>query len=382
MSGTWTQLAASAWLVHRIGGSALALAVHGAATAVPVVVLGIFGGVAADRSSRRNILLVTQLVQFVAALAVALATWAGVLSLPVLIFNAMVSGACAAYEAPAQQGLLYELASKDDAHTVASMDQARLHVNRVLGPIIAAALMATTGGDATPFVYNAVTYVPVVVVLASMPAGEPRSNSRATLSQVWEGVLELGRVPLVADLLTLTALVILCIMPALAMLVPAFAKEMLGAGAVTKLTMLGALGSSLGALLVVWLSPIGRKRTVVGVVPVVSCSLLAFAANIHPIVTYASFALAAGACAMFLSVSMGISQAAFSHAVRGRAFAFAQLSFRAIAPLGAFVYAMISRGHTMRLSLLVGVAAFTLFSLPLSVRAVRRMNSPAPQPSR
>lgn len=380
MSGTWTQLAASAWLVHRIGGSALALALHGAATAIPVVVLGVFGGVAADRYSRRNIFLMTQLVQCVAASAVAALTWAGMLSLPVLIFNAMVSGACAAYEAPAQQGLLYELASKDDAHTVAAIDQARLHVNRVLGPTIAAGLMAMLG-DATPFAYNAISYLPVVAVLASMPAGEAKPSNRATLSQVREGFSELKRVPLVADLLMLAGLLILCIMPAIAMLVPAFAKELLGSGAVTKLTMLGALGASVGALSAVWLSPSGRKRAVVGLVPVVTCSLLVFAANVHPIITYAAFALAAGACAMYLSVNQGLSHAELKHAVRGRAFAFAQLSFRALAPAGSFGYAMLSRGHSLRFSLVVGVALFTLFSIPLSVKAARQMAVPSPTPT-
>ena len=379
MSGTWTQLAASAWLVHRIGGTALALALHGAATAVPVVVLGVFGGVAADRHSRRNIFLVTQLVQCFAALSVAAATWGGVLSLPILILNAMVSGACAAYEAPAQQGILYELASKDDAHTVAAMDQARLHVNRVLGPTIAAGLMATVG-DAAPFAYNAISYVPVVIVLATMAAGEPKPSNRATLSQVREGFSELRRVPLVADLLILAGLLILCVMPAIAMLVPAFAKELLGPGAVTKLTMLGALGASVGALSAVWLSPNGRKRSVVGLVPVVACSLLIFAANVHPVVTYGAFVIAAAACAMYLSVNQGLSHAELKHSVRGRAFAFAQLSFRALAPAGSFGYAMISRGHSLRLSLVVGVAVFTLFSIPLSLKAARRMTEAAAPP--
>jgi hypothetical protein len=235
-------------------------------------------------------------------------------------------------------------------------------------------------GDAAPFAYNAISYVPVVIVLAMMAAGEPKPSNRATLSQVREGFSELRRVPLVADLLILAGLLILCVMPAIAMLVPAFAKELLGPGAVTKLTMLGALGASVGALSAVWLSPNGRKRAVVGLVPVVAGSLLIFAANVHPVVTYGAFAIAAAACAMYLSVNQGLSHAELKHSVRGRAFAFAQLSFRALAPAGSFGYAMVSRGHSLRLSLVVGVAVFTLFSIPLSLKAARRMTEPAAPP--
>ncbi len=372
MSGTWAQLAASAWLVHRIGGSSFALAMNGAASAVPIVVLGMFGGVAADRYSRRNIYLATQAFQCVCAASVAAAIQLGALSLPLLISNSFVIGVAAAYEAPVQMGILFELAPREQAHVVASTNLARLHLNRVAGPALAAVLMARLG-DAAPFAYNALSFVPLILLLASMPAGSPRVTTGTTFSQIKDGILELNRLPIVAGLLALAGGLILCVMPAIAMLTPAFAKELLGEASIPTLTVLGALGASAGAMSTAWVAKGTRRTLLVLLVPAIAVSFLVFAANVTRITTFAAFSFAAAGSAMYLSVTQGFTQSMLTHEMRGRESAIAQMLFRALAPTGAFLYALVARGHNLRLSLVVGTLVFLALNLPLAIRVSRKI---------
>ncbi|MDE3228808.1 MAG: MFS transporter, partial [Chloroflexota bacterium] len=80
LMGTWLQWSALAWVVLQVTHSAAALGAFGAWTSVPYVALGLFGGVISDRFDRRRTLMVTQSVYFVTALALAVITWNGVVS--------------------------------------------------------------------------------------------------------------------------------------------------------------------------------------------------------------------------------------------------------------------------------------------------------------
>ena len=69
--GTWMQLVAQAWLIYRLSDSAVYLGLDTFCGQIPIFLFSLFGGVYADRKSRRNILIVSQFVQMTCAFTLA-----------------------------------------------------------------------------------------------------------------------------------------------------------------------------------------------------------------------------------------------------------------------------------------------------------------------
>src|SRR5262245_28930493 len=66
--GDSLQQTAVSWLLYEITHSPLTLGLNGAFRAVPMILLGLFGGTLADRVDRRRVLLVTQTILMMLAL--------------------------------------------------------------------------------------------------------------------------------------------------------------------------------------------------------------------------------------------------------------------------------------------------------------------------
>jgi MFS family permease len=67
LSGTWMQAMAQAWLVLKLTGSGVDLGFVVALQFLPMLVAGSWGGLIVDRTSKRNLLFVTQAVAAVLA---------------------------------------------------------------------------------------------------------------------------------------------------------------------------------------------------------------------------------------------------------------------------------------------------------------------------
>lgn len=102
LSGTWMQQIAQSWLVLTLTRSSVDVGAVGAAQALPVLVLGPYGGVVADRVDKRRLMVVLQSLMGVQALALGLLTLLGAIrfwqiALPLLMMGLVVT---LAYEFP------------------------------------------------------------------------------------------------------------------------------------------------------------------------------------------------------------------------------------------------------------------------------------------
>src|SRR5512141_3295230 len=61
--GTWMQIVAQGWLIYRLSHSAFLLALDQFLAGIPIFLFSLIGGVVADRTERRKILLVSQYIQ-------------------------------------------------------------------------------------------------------------------------------------------------------------------------------------------------------------------------------------------------------------------------------------------------------------------------------
>jgi MFS family permease len=169
--GTWLQLSATAILVYRLTGRSTDLGVVVALQFLPMLVLGAWAGVVADRHDKRMLAIVTQAAMAVQALVLGLIDLAGWANLPTVYVLALLLGVAAAFDNPARRGLVVELVEPDDISNATSLNTAVMTGSRVFGPALAT-LMVATVGTAWCFLINGVSFVAVLVSLFSLRVEE------------------------------------------------------------------------------------------------------------------------------------------------------------------------------------------------------------------
>ncbi len=178
--GTWVQRTAQDWLV-------LTVLTHHDASAVGLVMALQYGpqflllpwtGLAADRLNQRRLLMVTQGIMGVLALALGLLTVTGTAQLWHVCVFAFVLGCAAAFDAPVRQTFVSELVGNEDLPNAVALNSTSFNAARMIGPA-AAGLAIAAVGSGWAFVFNGVSFFAVLASLCFLRRGELRPNPRA-----------------------------------------------------------------------------------------------------------------------------------------------------------------------------------------------------------
>src|SRR5512133_884549 len=261
LAGTWMQSVAQGWLVWRLTHSARMLGLVNFLGAAPVFLFGVWAGSIADRHPRRRVVLATQSNAIAqAALLAALTLTGAVRPWHVLVLAAML-GMTYAFEIPARQALLADLAGEDMSHAIA-LNSSIVNAARAAGPALAGLVVASVG-EGWAFALNAASFVGTYYALLVMrPPPQPLATG-SRRAHVLEGIAYAGRTSHVRALLALLAASSFFAMPYQTLL-PVLSSEILGGGPGLYGTLLacagaGALGGAVGLLLRKGLRGLGRR---------------------------------------------------------------------------------------------------------------------------
>jgi predicted MFS family arabinose efflux permease len=237
-AGSWLQIVAAGWLVLELTGSPAAVGGLAMAARAPAFVLSTWGGSLADRHDWRRIGIVTFLAQGVAALALAVATWAGAASVALIYALTVVLGVGFAIGLPAMLALVPALVDRPLLPQAVSLNAAGINVARLVGPSIGGITLAVAGAGAC------FALVAALVVLPPIAAARRRGGG-----SVREALGHVRRDP--APRRLLIGMALFCALAApLQELAPVIAAR-LDAGPVGLGVILGAMGG--GAVLGAWL---------------------------------------------------------------------------------------------------------------------------------
>lgn len=193
VTGTWMQSIAQMWLVLHLTGSGVALGITAALQFTPILLFGTWGGLLADRVDKRKLLMVTQAAAGVVALVLAGLTLGGVVQLWMVYALAFCLGMVNVFDNPARQSFVTEMVGKDQISNAVGLNSAVFTLARVIGPAVAGVLIALVG-TGWCFLYNGVSYFPVVLALLLMrpselhrgvPAMRARGQIRAGIRYAW-----------------------------------------------------------------------------------------------------------------------------------------------------------------------------------------------------
>jgi MFS family permease len=186
MVGTWMQSVAQSWLVYTLTHSATDIGLTVALQTLPVLVLGSYGGVIADRVDKRRLMVVLQTAMGVQALVLGILVVTGTVRYWQILVLAVILGLNNAFENPSRQSFVLEMVGADEVRNAVSLNSTLVNAARAVGPAVAGLLIATVGVGIC-FLLNAASFIAVVFSLMTMdkqlltpspPAGRAKGQVR------------------------------------------------------------------------------------------------------------------------------------------------------------------------------------------------------------
>lgn len=292
VTGTWMQRVGQDWLVLEISDSAVAVGIAMALQFLPVLFLGMLGGVVVDRVDRRRLLVATQSVSAMLAGLLATLALTETIELWMIYGFALGLGLVTVFDVPARQVFLTDMVPPEDYVNAQALNSTVHNVGRLVGPAIAGLLIASIGAGAT-FLVNALSFVSVLIALLRIDASQLRRGvpAQRAAGQVREGFRYVWAHPDLRACMFLVAVVAL-FGQNFRVVLPVLARDTFGQGAEAYgwLTSALGVGAVLGALaaasrqrstarsLLSWTLAFGAVNLLAAAVPNLGIALVAMVA--------------------------------------------------------------------------------------------------------
>ncbi len=337
LSGTWMQQTAMSWFVYQITNSKFLLGLVSAVGSAPMMLSSIWGGALADLYPKRSILVATQSAQMICAFVLAACVWLGFASPLFIIIVAALNGIAMGFDMPARQAFTVEMTSREDLLNAISLNSSIVNGARVVGPS-AAGLMIGAVGVAMCFFLNGLSFIAVIAgfLLMRLPPFTRKINIVSAGEHAREGILYSIKHQRVRTILLLF-LAIGIFGWSYTVLMPAFARDVLGRGANGYGVLMSASGTGafIGALAVATYGHLFvPRRLALGGVWLFAVSLFSLALTRNFYVALVFLFAAGFGMLLFFSTSNTLLQTIVPDEMRGRVMGVWSLVFGAMIPLG------------------------------------------------
>jgi MFS family permease len=343
LTGTWMQIVAQGWLVLKLTGSGVALGLTTALQFLPLLLLGVWGGVIADRFDKRRVLMWTQSV----AGSLALVLWAIValdaVELWMIYGLAFALGCVTVVDNPTRQAFVTEMVGPDAIANAVGLNSAAFNAARLVGPAIAGILIGSVG-IAAAFLAHGLSYIAVLIGLSRMttadlqrhaPVGRAPGQIRAGLRHAWS-TPELRSTILLVTVIGTFGFNFVVVLPLLAR----YTFDG-GAGLYAALSSVMATGSVIGALVTA-----GRarptRRLLLGAALVFGATSLVATAAPNAVVLGALLIPIGASMITFIATANSTVQLHSDAAFRGRVMALFVLVFLGSTPVGGLIVGWLS----------------------------------------
>ena len=361
--GTWMQQVAQAWLVLDLTSDPFVLGLVTALAFLPVLVLGLFGGLIADALPKRQTLIATQTVQMVLAFVLFGLVVTDLVQVWHILVLATILGITNAVDMPTRQAFTVEMVGREDVANAVALNSAIFNGARIIGPAIAGLTIGFFGGDVSvAFLVNGISFFAVILAYAAMRPGDlqvppvfARPHSvREVGASLAEGLRYVRRTELVL-LATVTVGLVSTFGMNFGVTIPALAREVLrtdatGYGFLMTATGIGSLVAALG------IAFSGKSRPVI--IPLGALILggaLAFTAfvQVYPLALVAMLFVGFGAIGMAATANTTV-QLAVPDELRGRVISVYTTVFVGSTPIGGLLMGWIASRFGVDVSLAIG----------------------------
>ncbi len=370
--GTWMQTTGQSWLVLDLTKSALLLGVVGALQFLPMLVLGLFSGVLVDRFPKRTLLLITQTT----AMILAAILWLLVLTKTVQLWHiftlATLLGINTALDMPARQTFVVEMVGRKDLPNAIALNSSIFNLARIVGPGIAGLLIARFG-EAPLFLFNAISFLPVITSIALIDNSalyrqarrEEQSTARvSTLQSLREGFTYIRHMPAVLLVIATVGTISLFGIN-FNVTLPLVADQILrvgptGFGFISSAFGVGAL---LAALWMAWRNSTPSLRQILIGGIVFGAAQMVFAISQSYLLSLLLVALVGCTQIIFSAASNALLQTVTPSSLRGRIMSVYLIVFAGTTPIGNLFIGALAHNFGPMTAILVGGALSLLAAL-------------------
>jgi MFS family permease len=364
--GTWMQTTAQGFLIYDLTHSPAYLGYVTFAAGLPSWLFMLVGGVAADRVSRRMLMVITQTSMMILAFILAVLAFTGMVQPWHIIVLAFLLGIANAFDAPARLALAPELVDKEDLTNAIALNATMFNTATILGPTIGGVIYAAFG-PAWCFMINGISFIAVIVALLLMklPKTEkPALRRPSALKEIKQGIAYTFTRPVILALMGIV-LVTTTFGFSFVPLLPAWAVDVLGGDVRTNGLLYSArgVGALIGAL---GIASLGRfnyrgKLLSAGTIlfPIV---LIVFSFVRWLPLSLLTLAGVGAALVLVMNLANSLVQTSTEDDLRGRVTSIYTLTFFGFMPLGALLMGQIAEKTSEPLAVQVGGLVLLVFA--------------------
>jgi MFS family permease len=376
LSGNWMQIVGEMWLVLKLTDSSVAVGLTAALQFLPMLLAGAWGGLLADRMSKRRLLMITQALMAIPALTLWALTVSGAVRAWIVLALVFVRGAVNAVDNPARQSFVMEMVGRDRVVNAVSLNSLIVHCARIIGPAVAGLVIAALGVGPC-FLLNAMTFAAMLVALWLIDPHELHTGKRARRApgQLRSALAHVAhtpglRVPLAAMALVGT------LSFNFQVILPLMARFAFGGGPATYavLTSAMAVGAVSGALAAGVRERIEPSLLAAAALAFGVFSLTAAAAPSLPLEALALVVTGAASVTFAAGINSTLQLEA-APAMRGRVMALYSVVFLGSTPIGAPISGWLAGAAGPRSALVLAGVAAILGGIYLSVSMRRPVRS-------
>jgi len=370
--GTWMQIVAQGWLIYRLSHSAFLLALDQFLAGIPIFLFSLIGGVVADRTERRKILLVSQYIQMGSAATLTILVALGLTHVWPILCLSFVSGFAQAFGGPAYQALIPTLVDRDDMPNAIALNSIQFNLAVTVGPALAGITLARLG-EKWCFGLNALSFLAPVISLSIISARYlPEKSGESMFKSLKQGIHFIWRQSAMVALIILAFTMTFLSMP-MRTYIPVFVKDIFHRGPETygNLLSLMGVGSIVGSLGVASLGNISKKgRFALSMLVLLGAGIAGFSLSKFLPVSYAMLLLVGASMMAVFATVTSLVQLSVTNEMRGRVMSVYNFAFRGGMPIGNLVSGWLVPAYTA--PIVLGVNGFLLIAVALYFLLIQR----------
>jgi predicted MFS family arabinose efflux permease len=337
--GTWMQILAQSWLVYQLSNSSVYLGLDAFFAQIPIFLFSMFGGVFADRKSRRSLLLMSQVIQMSCAFLLAALDATQVVRVWHIWCLSFTVGLAQSFGGPAYSALIPTLVDKSDLQNAIALNSIQFNLARVVGPALGGIALAKLGASWC-FGLNGVSYIAVIATLLMIrPHFVPEKTTESVLQSMRQGISFVRHREGMIGLMVLAFFATLLSFPLITFL-PVMARDVFhgGSNTFTLFLCLSGVGSITGALVVAGTrAQVGQGRRSLLYMILLGVLMIVFGLSRNLAVSTLMVFGAGAALMIVFALNSSLVQLYVQDAMRGRVMSVYNVAFRGGMPLGSVI---------------------------------------------
>jgi predicted MFS family arabinose efflux permease len=363
--GTFMQMLAQSWLVYKLSKSVFYLSLDTFFGQAPIFLLSLFGGVFADRISRRKLLLWSQAIQLSCAFTLAFLARANIARVEEIWCLSFIVGVAQSFGGPAYSALVPTLVGKEDLQNAIALNSIQFNLARVVGPALGGIALVKLGAFWC-FFLNGLSFLAVIASLLYIrPTFVPGGAGTSVMQSMKQGIDFMRKREGMLSLISLAFLITMLAYPMITFLLVIVDKIFHGTtNDFTLFLCLSGAGSVTGALLIAGQSARpGQAMKSLEALAVLGITIGLIGWSRFLPLTCAAIFLAGALLMVVFALNTSLVQSNVADQMRGRVMSVYNVAFRGGMPIGAVISGYIAQKSSV--SLVLGLNGVLLVILAL-----------------